>query len=53
MNRRRATMVLSALVVAVGVAVVVETAIVGGGAGYLVGGAILLAGLARLYVSTR
>jgi len=51
--RARATAVLSLLLVAVGVAVLVETAVVGGGAGYLLGGLIVLAGTLRLYLSTR
>ena len=53
MRRARGTLLLPALVAAIGVIVVVETAIVGGGVGYLLGGAIMLAGFARLYLSLR
>ncbi|MFN2471093.1 MAG: hypothetical protein ABR583_08910 [Gaiellaceae bacterium] len=52
---RRATIVLSVLLVALGVAVVVRTALAGAGAepafGYVFGAALALAGAARLYLA--
>jgi hypothetical protein len=49
----RATVVLSALLALLGLALVVETAVLGGGIGYVLGGVLLLAGLGRLYLSLR
>ena len=51
--RRRLTVVLSALLVVLGATLLVETAIAGGGIGYVFGGLLLLAGAGRLYVSLR
>lgn len=55
--RRRTTATLSLLTAALGVVLIVRTATVAGDAGlafgYLFGAALLLAGLLRLYVSTR
>lgn len=51
--RRRVTLVLSALLVVLGAILLVETAVAGGGIGYVLGGLILLAGAGRLYVSLR
>jgi hypothetical protein len=44
---------LSGLLVAIGLAVIVETALLGGGVGYLLGALFLLGGGFRLYLSTR
>jgi hypothetical protein len=53
-NRRgRATAVFSGVLVLLGVAVLVETAVLGGGIGYLLGALFMLAGGLRLYLSTR
>ena len=49
----RATVALSALLALLGLALVVETAVLGGGIGYVLGGVLLLAGLGRLYLSLR
>jgi fucose permease len=51
--RTRATVVLSAVLVLLGVALFVETAIVGGGFGYLLAALFVLAGGLRLYLSSR
>jgi hypothetical protein len=51
--RRRATIVLSGLMAALGIALVVETALAGGGIGYLFGALLAVAGAGRLYVSFR
>ena len=51
--RTRATIVLSAVLVVLGVVLVVETALVGGGLGYLLGALFVLAGVLRLYLSLR
>ena len=53
MSRRAATAAFSGLLMAVGLTLLVETAVVGGQAGYGLGGAFLLAGAARLYLSVR
>jgi hypothetical protein len=50
-SRLRVTVVLSALLVVLGLVLLVETAVVGGGIGYLFGGLLVLAGVGRLYVS--
>ncbi|HEY7002974.1 MAG TPA: hypothetical protein VH281_01730 [Gaiellaceae bacterium] len=51
--RLRATIVLSGIMVVLGIVLLVETAVVGGGIGYLIGGLLVLAGVGRLYVSLR
>ena len=51
--RLRLTVVLSAVMVVLGVVLLVETAVIGGGIGYLFGGLLILAGAGRLYVSRR
>ena len=48
--RLKVTVVLSALMVVLGVALLVETAVLGGGIGYLLGGMLVVAGAGRLYV---
>lgn len=50
---RRATVAISAVLVILGVAIIVETAIVGGGIGYLLGTLFASAGALRLYLSGR
>jgi hypothetical protein len=49
----RATVALSALLALLGLALVIETAVLGGGIGYVFGGVLLLAGVGRLYLSLR
>jgi hypothetical protein len=51
--RLKVTTVLSVLMVVLGVALLVETALLGGGIGYLLGGLLVVAGAGRLYVSRR
>jgi len=51
--RRRATAVLSSLMVMLGIALCVETAFAGGGTGYAFGALLVLAGAGRLYVLYR
>jgi len=51
--RRRTTIALSILIVVLGIVVVAETALAGGGIGYLFGTLLVLAGAGRLYVSQR
>ena len=52
MSRRRATVAVSGLIVILGLILLVETALAGGGTtGYLLGGLFILAGLGRLYLS--
>jgi hypothetical protein len=51
--RLRLTLVLSAVMVVLGLVLLVETAVIGGGIGYLFGGLLVLAGVGRLYVSRR
>ena len=54
MTRRHATAAVSSLIVVLGLILVVETAIRGGGTtGYVLGVLFLLAGAGRLYVSLR
>jgi hypothetical protein len=48
---RIAAIVLSALLVALGAAVIVRTALLGGGIGFLLGAIVLVAGMVRLYYS--
>jgi hypothetical protein len=49
----RATVALSVLLLGLGVALVVETAVLGGRLGYLLGALFMLAGGLRLYLSSR
>lgn len=49
----RATLVLSALLVVLGVLVFVRTTLAGGGVGLLLGALLALAGALRLYLSIR
>jgi hypothetical protein len=51
--RARTTAALSALLVLLGVAIIVEAAFVGGGVGFLLGALFVLAGALRLYLSSR
>ena len=46
-----ATFVFSVLLVALGLAIVVRTAMLGGGVGFGLGAIVLLAGVVRLYLS--
>jgi hypothetical protein len=51
--RTRATVVFSFLLALLGLALVVETAALGGGLGFLLGGLFMLGGILRLYLSLR
>ena len=51
--RLKLTIVLSALMIVLGVALLVETAVLGGGLGYVFGVLLVLAGAGRLYVSLK
>jgi hypothetical protein len=51
--RARATVVFSALLLLIGIALIVETAVLGGGIGLLLGALFVLAGGLRLYLSSR
>jgi len=51
--RLKVTVVLSALMVVLGVALLIETVVLGGGIGYVLGGMLVVAGAGRLYVSLR
>jgi hypothetical protein len=51
--RRRTTTILSGVLVVLGIALLVETAVAGGGVGYVFGGLLVLAGAGRLYVLRR
>ena len=51
--RYRTTVGLSALMVVLGIVLLVETAVIGGGTGYLIGGLLVVAGVGRLYVSLK
>ena len=51
MTRVGATAALSALIALLGLGVIVETALVGGGVGFLLGALLILAGGVRLYLS--
>jgi hypothetical protein len=54
MTRRHATAAISGLVVCLGLILLGETALSGGGTtGYLLGTLFVLAGLGRLYLSVR
>ena len=52
-TRNRATAAFSGLLVVLGVALIVETAVLGGGLGLLLGALFVLAGGLRLYLSFR
>jgi hypothetical protein len=45
------TVVFSVLLVALGIAIIVRTALLGGGIGFLFGAIVACAGVARLYYS--
>jgi len=47
------TQALSVVLIGIGVALAVETSLVGGGSGYLFGALFVLAGALRLYVVRR
>jgi hypothetical protein len=51
--RLKVTVVLSAVMVVLGVALLIETVVLGGGIGYVLGGMLVVAGAGRLYVSLR
>lgn len=53
MSRRRATLLLSAVLVVLGIVLIAETAIVGGRIGYLFGALFVLAGGLRIYLTSR
>ena len=50
---RNATIAISAVLVILGIAILVETAMVGGGIGYLLGALFASAGALRLYLAAR
>jgi hypothetical protein len=50
---RTAAVVLAVVFAGIGIALIVETAIVEGSTGYLLGGLFVLAGLGRLYLLFR
>jgi hypothetical protein len=52
-TRTRVTIALSVALVALGVALIVETAVLEGGIGYVLGALFVLAGGGRLYLSLR
>jgi uncharacterized membrane protein HdeD (DUF308 family) len=49
----RVTLLLSGLIVVLGVILVIETALAGGGLGYLFGTMLALAGAFRIYLTRR
>jgi hypothetical protein len=51
--RTRGTILLSGLMVLLGVVLLVETALAGGGIGYLFAALLVLAGTGRLYLSLK
>ena len=54
MKHRRATAAVSGLIIVLGIILLIETAIVGGGStGYVLGALFVVAGLGRFYLSTR
>lgn len=53
MNRVGATLILSGLLVVLGLAILVETAIQGGGIGYLLGVLMIGAGALRIWLLRR
>jgi hypothetical protein len=50
---RRLGLALSLVLAGIGVAIIVETALLGGGIGYLLGVLFLFAGAGRLYLERR
>jgi hypothetical protein len=53
-NRRRATAAVSGLIVLLGLILLIETAIVGGGTtGYVLGALFVIAGIGRFYLVHR
>ncbi len=50
---RGATVVFAVVFVGIGIALIVETAVVGGGFGYVIGLLFVAAGIGRLYVLRR
>lgn len=52
-QKARTTVALSVVLVVLGLVLVIETALLGGGIGFVLGGVLLLAGAGRLYLSTR
>jgi hypothetical protein len=52
-RRRRATLLLSAVLVGLGIVLIAETAIVGGRIGFLLGALFILAGGLRIYLTSR
>jgi uncharacterized membrane protein HdeD (DUF308 family) len=52
-TRNRVNLILSGVLVVLGVVVLVETAVVGGGLGYLIGVLMILAGGLRIFLETR
>jgi hypothetical protein len=51
--RLKLTVVLSTLMIVLGLALLIETAVLGGGIGYVFGVLLVLAGAGRLYVSLK
>ncbi|HEY7563011.1 MAG TPA: hypothetical protein VH650_12615 [Gaiellaceae bacterium] len=51
--RSTSTLALSALLVVLGVVILVETAVVGGSLGYVLGGLLAVAGALRIYLVRR
>jgi hypothetical protein len=51
--RARATVLFSFLLALLGIALIIETAALGGGLGFVLGGLFVLAGILRLYLSLR
>jgi hypothetical protein len=52
-TRARTTAVVSALLILLGIALIAETAYLGGGIGYALGVVLTLAGAGRLYFSSK
>jgi hypothetical protein len=52
-TRARTTAVVSALLILLGIALIAETAYLGGGIGYALGAVLTLAGAGRLYFSSK
>ncbi len=50
---RPVTLALSALLFVLGLVLIVETALLGGGIGFLLGALFVVAGILRLYLSRR
>ncbi len=53
MSRSGVTQALSAILVVLGIAICVETAIEGGGIGFAMGALLILAGVLRIYLLRR